>query len=156
AERSAGEQEREDSADHRHGDDRYAQEGIDQRGEIDVKQYANQQDSQGDNHPEALDGVLEVAEFADPFQGIACGQRDFLSNLALRLKHRAAQISPANAEFDGNIALLLLAVDERGAGHQVDARDLTEGYLRHLVGGWILNRDRQTTDRFYVLPIFRR
>src|SRR5262249_7427163 len=112
--------------------------------------------SQGDNHPEALDCVLKVAEFADPFQALACGPSDFLGNLALRLEHRAAQIPPANAEFDGNIALLLLAVDERGAGHQVDVRDLTEGYLRDLVGGWILNRDRQTTDRLYVLPIFGR
>src|SRR5262249_52818612 len=81
--------------------------------------------------------------------------RDFLCNLLLRLKHRAAQILPANAEFDGNIALLLFAVDERRAGHQVDARDLAEGYLRDLVSDRILNRDRQTTDRLYVLPIFR-
>src|SRR5262249_47017705 len=77
-------------------------------------------------------------------------------DLSLRLDHRAAQIAAANAEFDGNIALLLFAVDERRAGHQVDARDLTEGYLRDLVGDWILNRDRQTSDRLYVLPIFRR
>src|SRR5262249_8320963 len=152
----ASEQEREDSADHRHGDDRYAQQGIGQRGEVDVQQYANQQDRQGDNYPEALDRVLKVAGFADPFQAIACGQRDFLGDLALRLEHRAAQIPPANAEFDGNIALLLLAVDEGRAGHQVDARDLAERYLRDLVGDRILNRDRQTTDRLYVLPIFRR
>jgi hypothetical protein len=82
----------------------------------------------GDNHPEALDRVLEVAEFADPFQAIACAQRDFLCNLSLCLEYRAAQIPPANAEFD--IALLLFAVDERRAGHQVDARDLAEGYPR--------------------------
>ena len=63
----------EDAADHRHGDNRYAQEGIGQRGEVDVEQYANQQDSQGDNHLEAFDCVLKVAEFADPFQAIARG-----------------------------------------------------------------------------------
>src|SRR5262249_36030215 len=156
AERRAGEQEREDSADHRHGDNRYAQEGIGQRGEIDVQQYANEQDSQGDNHPEALDRVLEVAEFADPFQAIPRRQRHVFRNLSLRLEHRAAQIPPANAEFDGNIALLLFAVDERRATHQVDARDLAEGYLRDLVSDRILDRDRQTTDRLYVLSIFWR
>src|SRR5262249_38959167 len=156
AERGAGEHEREDAADHRHGDDRYAQEGIGQRGEVHVQQYANEQDSQGDNHPEALDRVLEVAEFADPFQAIPRRQRHFFRNLSLRLEHRAAQIPSANAEFDGNIALLLFAVDERRAGHQVDARDLAEGYLRDLVSDRILDRDRQTTDRLYVLPIFWR
>src|SRR5262249_48151567 len=40
----AGEQEREDSGDHRQGNDHYAQEGIGQRGEVDVQQYADQQD----------------------------------------------------------------------------------------------------------------
>jgi len=109
-----------------------------------------------DNHPEALDRVLEVAEFADPFQAIPRRQRDFLRNLSLRLDHRAAQVAPANAEFDGNIALLLLAIDERRPGHQIDLRDLAEGYLRDFIGNWILHRNGQTADHLDVLPIFGR
>ncbi len=51
----------------------------------------------------------------DPFQTVARGQRDFIGNPALRLEHGAAEVAPAHAEFDRNVALLLLAVDEGGA-----------------------------------------
>jgi hypothetical protein len=74
----------------------------------------------------------------------------------LRLQHRAAEVAPAHAEFDRNIALLLLAVDEGGARHQVDACHLGERYLRDLVCSGILHRDRQTADRLDGLPVFRR
>src|SRR5262249_56722675 len=83
-------------------------------------------------------------------------QRDFLGNLALCLEHRAAEVTPANAEFDGNIALLLLAIDERRAGHQIDLRDLAQRYLRDLIGNWVLHRNGQTADGLDVLPIFGR
>src|SRR5262249_1740663 len=147
---------REDAADHGHGDDRYAQQSIGQRGEVDVQQYANQQDRQRHNHPQAFDCILKIAKFADPFQAIARRQRAFLGNPALCLEHRAAEVAPANAEFDWNIALLLLAIDERRAGHQIDLRDLAQRYLRDFIGNRILHRNGQTADGLDVLPIFGR
>src|SRR5262249_7721620 len=155
AERGAGEQERENAADHRHRNDRDAEKGVGQRGEIDVQQYANEQDRQGDDHLEPRDCVLQVAKLAGPFQSVAWRQLHLLGNLALGVDHGAAKIAAANAELDRDVALLLFAIDEGRTGYQVDGRDLTQRYLRDLVRSWVLHRDGQTADRLYVLPVLR-
>ena len=67
------------------------------------------------DHFQTSDGLLQIAEFADPFQVVAAGDRHRFIDLLLRFEHRGAQIAAAHAELDRDVAFLILAVDERGA-----------------------------------------
>jgi hypothetical protein len=53
-------------------------------------------------------------------QPITPGQLHLLGHLLLRLEYDTAQIASTYAELDRNVALLVLAVDERGARDQSD------------------------------------
>ncbi len=69
----------------------------------------------------------------------------------MRLEHGAAQIAAAHAELDGHVALLLLAIDERGAGHQAHVGHILEWNLNDASGGG-LRRDRDASDGLEILP----
>src|SRR3982074_2610087 len=123
---------------------------------VDVQKHADKEDSHRHDNPQALDCILEVAKLASPLQAVACRQLDLFSDLPLRLEHGASEIPPANAKLDRDISLLLFPVNKRCTGHQVDACDLTQGNLCDFIRDWVLYRDGQIPDRFYVLAIFRR
>src|SRR5213082_1211913 len=79
---------------------------------------------------ETAERLAQVAELADPFQAVAARQWYTFAHLLLRLEHRAAQIAPAHAELDGDVAALVLAIDERGARFEVHIGELAERQLR--------------------------
>ena len=90
--------------------------------EIQVQQQHDQRDRQRHGHAQARDGLLQIAEFADPLEAVAARQLHLGFDGALRLEHGAAQVAAAHAELDRHVALLLLAIDERRAGHQIRRR----------------------------------
>src|SRR5262249_236311 len=99
--------------------------------------------------------VLQIAELADPFDARSRRQLHLRGNLVLRLPDRAAEIALAHREFDGQIALLLLAVDVGGARHQIDRGDFAGRNLpdRAALPG---HANAQILDRLRTLAIFRR
>ena len=76
------------------------------------RQISSEAERHHDRQP--LQRVLQVAEFADPFEPVAAAAACTCSaTLLLRLEHRAAEVAAAHAELDRDVALLLLAIDER-------------------------------------------
>jgi hypothetical protein len=64
----------------------------------------------------------------------------------LRIKHRAAEIAPADAELDGDIALLVLAIDEGCAGDQAHLGDVAQRNLDDAIAAGILRVDGDAAD----------
>src|SRR6266446_5234534 len=81
---------------------------------------------------------------------------DFIGDLLLRFDHRTAKVAPAHTEFDRQIALLLFAVDERGAGDDFHLGDLGERDLYDAAPAGILRPHRDVADRLEALAILRR
>src|SRR5262249_36888756 len=77
----------------RHGDTAHGQERVRQRAKIDPQQERDQGQRDGHHAPEASDRILQIAEFADPFEARARRQLHLLGDLALRLLDRAAEIA---------------------------------------------------------------
>src|SRR5262249_28944673 len=102
------------------------------------------------------DGILQIAELADPLEPVAGWQLHFLGNLLLGLEHRAAEIAAPHREFDRQIAFLLLAIDERGAGYDIDPRHLAQGNLDDAGTTGILRPDRDVANGFQALAVFGR
>src|SRR5262249_44630330 len=141
AEGRAGNEKREDAPDQRHRDNAGGQQRIGQRIEIGVEQHADQRDGQWNDEGQPLHGVLQIAEFADPFQMASGGQGDLPIDLALRFQHRPAEVAPAHAEFDGNVALLVFAVNEGRAGDQIHFGYFAQGNLHDAITAWARSAD---------------
>src|SRR5207244_8702104 len=111
---------------------------------------------QRDRHhdPQSCDRILQIAEFADPFQPRAGRQFHLPGDLALRLLDGAAEIAVAYAELDRQVALLAFAVDVGRAGDELDVGDLVEGNLCDAVRS--LSADAQILDRLRILSELRR
>src|ERR1700682_3927071 len=119
---------------------------------MEIEQYPNQENGDGHDDFQALDGILKVAKFSDPFKPITRRQLDFISNLSLCIQDGAAEVAAAYTEFDRNVALLLFPVDERGARNHVDPGDFLERDLRHGICCRILKPDRQPVDGLKISP----
>ncbi len=91
-------------------------QAVPQRVEQPVQQYDNQQDADRHNQFQPLLGLLQLFEFAGPFDVVALRQLDRFRDALLRLGHGAAQVTPAHAELDRNKALVSFVVDVGSAG----------------------------------------
>src|SRR5262249_7032857 len=121
---------------------------------VDPQQQGDETERDRHDHLQAPDRILQIAEFADPLQPRSRRQLYLLGNLLLRLLDRAAEVTVAHAELDGQVALLSFAIDVRRPGDELDVRNLAERDLREAVGP--LRNDPQILDRFDVLPELRR
>ena len=124
-ERHTGDVQTEDSND-RHRNDAHGEQRIDQGSEIDPQQQRNQPERYRNDNSEPADCLLKVAEFAHPLQMGTSRQRNLLCDFSLRLRDRAAQVPVTHAEFDGRIALLLLAIDVGRTGNDIYCRNLAQ------------------------------
>ena len=96
----------------------------DNRAEIDPEQQRDHDETERHDDLEAADGILQVAEFADPFHSQSGRQRHLGRDLCLSFLDRAAKIAVTHAEFDRQVALLLLAIDVRRPGQKIDGGHL--------------------------------
>src|SRR5262249_46151311 len=143
--------ESENPTDDRHRNHRKSKEGIDNRGKFEVEEETDQNNGDWNNDRQTLDGVLQASELACPLEPVAGRQLHLCSNPTLRLQNGTPEVPAADAELDGKVTLLSLAVDEERSRLQLDLGDLLQGDLRYAVGRGILHTDGQITDRFDVL-----
>ena len=101
-----------DTAHQGHGDHAGGEQRVGERAEIDVKQKPISRIESGTIRARRWIASCELAELAHPFQAVAGRQLHLLRDLMLRIGHRAAQVAPAHREFDGDVAFLVLAIDE--------------------------------------------
>src|SRR6202030_2606100 len=111
------------------------------------QQYADQREAERHDDRKAPDRFLQFAELADPFEAIAGRQLHLLRDLLLRFEDGAAKVAPAHAEFDRNVALLVLAIDERGAGNQFHRGDIGQRDRHHAIAARVWRADRDAADR---------
>src|SRR6202035_5319642 len=120
--------------------------------EPDQHGYQRQADRYHDRQP--LDGVLKVAELADPFEVRAGRQLHLGVDLLLRFQHRAAKVAFAHRELDREITFLLFAVDVGRTRYQLDGCDLAQRHLRDAVRTLCTNP--QILDGSRALAVLRR
>src|SRR5262249_33025350 len=136
AERDVHQEQCKNAPDDRHRDDAHGQQRVDHRAEIDPEQKGDQ--SKRDRHYdlESPDRILQIAEFAHPFDPRTRRQLHLLSDLSLRLLDGAAEIAVAYAELEGQGWLRSLAVDVGGAGDELRLGALVERNLCIAVRSW--------------------
>src|SRR5271166_5098919 len=81
---------------------------------------------------------------------------DLGGNLALRFEHCAPEIASAHAELDGDVALLVLAINEGVAWGQADLGDVTQRDRDNPVAVGIGSSNGDMTHGIQALPVFRR
>src|SRR5262249_24445627 len=133
-------------------------------------------EAQRDHDLQTRDRVLQIAKLSDPFHAETRWQRHLGRNLLLRLLDGTAEIAVANAELDRQVTLLLLAIDIRCAGQQLDRGNVAQWNLHQAVrtlrraAGGILaggvgvqsrsvrawHRDLQISNVLEALAVFRR
>ena len=114
-------QQRENAAHQRHRNHARRQQRIAQRAEIQVQQQQISSDRRAAPPRRAAPAPPADCRIRPPIRaGSRPAAATCCSTALLRLEHRAAQIAAAHAELDRHVALLLLAIDECGAGDQVD------------------------------------
>ncbi len=85
-----------------------------------IKNERHQQKRDGDDDGQAAIGALLAFVFASPIEVIAFGQLDLLPHLFDCLAHRAAQVAPANAVLDCDVAGIAFAIDRGSTIFQFD------------------------------------
>src|SRR5262249_56106542 len=125
-ERDGDEEQRKNGCGDGDGDDGHGEQRVDHRAEIDPEQERDQ--SKRDRHYdlESPDRILQIAEFAHPFDPRARWQLHLLSDLALRLLDRAAKIAVAYAELDRQVTPLAFPVGGGGARDELEGGGLAE------------------------------
>ena len=86
---------------------------------------------------------------------IAPGQQYLFGDFSLCFQDRCAQIPATHREFDWDVALLLLAVNERRAGNEMHVRHVGQRYL-HRPAVRVRRTDLDVANRLQVLAIRRR
>jgi len=76
------------------------------RTKIEPQQHRDQREADRYHDRQPLDGVLQIAELADPFEPRSRRKRDLGCDLFLGFPDRAAEITFADRELDRQIALL--------------------------------------------------
>ena len=69
---------------------------------------------------------FQAVVFAGPFVMEALGQLELMRDAVLRIFHGGGEVATADAELDGNVTAIVLAVDHEGAVVEVDICDLTK------------------------------
>ncbi len=85
-----------------------------------------------------------------PFGPKSFRQLDLLGDTLLRIRHGAFQIAAAHAEFDRNVPLVVLPVDDEGTGLFRNRRQLFDGNPRA-----VRRADQNAPDAVDVPPVFR-
>src|SRR6266403_4236274 len=155
AEWNPGYQKPEHATEDRHRDHAHGEQRVDHRTEIEPQQHRDQREADRYYDRQPLDGVLQIAELADPLESRSWRKRDLGCDLFLGFPDRAAEITFADRKLDRQIALLLLPIDVGGTGDQVDRSNFAQGYLRDRA---VRTRgaDPQVLDRLGALAIFGR
>ena len=149
AERHAEQEQREDAADQRHRDGAAGEQRVAQRAEADEQQQQDQRD--GDRHGDRQPLHARSCRLPNSpthSSAVAARHLDLLGDPLLGLQDGAAEVAAAHAELDRDVALLLLAVDVGGAGHELHVGDLGQRHLgdaaarpaRRSGCGWIASR----------------
>src|SRR5215468_1627062 len=96
------------------------------RAEGAAEQHKNQEERERHDEEEPFCSALELLELAAPFDVIPGGQFDLPEDGGLGLVDEAADVTPANIEFDGDAAARVLARDLRRAFDQRNIGELRE------------------------------
>ncbi len=147
-----GEQRDQPAADGK-GDAGERQQAVAQRVEQTVEQHENQQQRDRHHDHQARFRGLQIVEFTGPDEAIASRKLDRLFHTLLRLRDRAAEISPAHAELDRDVALAPLAIDEGCAGIERDVGKLAQGNIGVGAGGRLVGH-LDVTHRIDALAEF--
>ena len=74
AERCARHPQSKDAAQQRHGNDAGGEQRVAQAAEVQIEQEHDQRDRKRHGDAQARDGILQIAEFAHPFEAVAARQ----------------------------------------------------------------------------------
>ena len=144
----AGQDQRENPADQRKGDRREDEQGVFEGIEGHVQQEKDQHQAHRHDHRQASLLVPQLIELAGQFIPHAGRKRDFVINFGQHFADGARQIAPSHAEFNRNIALVILPIDHKRAGLIQNRRQLLERNPR-AVGC----RHLDVTNRLHVLAV---
>ena len=86
-------QQPEHAAEDRHRDHAHGEQRVDHRAEIEEQQHRDQREADRHHDRQPLDGVLQIAELADPFDPRSRRQLDLRGDLVLRFLDRAAEVA---------------------------------------------------------------
>src|SRR5262249_48210290 len=121
-----GDDQRQHAASDRKGNPRQGEENVAHRAEQAIEQDHDQAEAHGDDHLEPLLGLLQGLEFAGPLDAIPPRQLHLPRNARLRIGDGALEVAAAHAEFDGDIPLIALVINVRGARIEGNGRDLVQ------------------------------
>src|SRR5262249_24267616 len=114
------------------------------------KQEEDDQNADRHGDLQAPQRLLQFLKLAGDQVVIPMGKLYLRSDPRLDLIDRALQVSPADTEFDWDVARVVFAVNERRAGLPGDFRKLLE---RDALAVWRIDPD--VADRFKALAVLR-
>src|SRR5258705_441430 len=130
AERCVREFERDQSAD-RFGKDDAEGDG-DREFEVAVKREKNQKDQENSERPDDIElrlGVQQFAVLAAPVKAVALWKIHFACDGLLAGLDDAFEIAPLDRKLDADVARIVFAIDERGAGRFLERGEFRQGNL---------------------------
>src|SRR6266481_986150 len=156
AERGACQEQGKDAADqgHRHGAGR--QHHVAHRAEVQKQQDENQCQTEGHCNREPSDRLLQLAELADPLETVAGWQLHLPRDFLLGFEDGSAEVAFADAEFDRDIALLILPIDEGRSRDEPYGGDVGERYRHNAAAAGVWRADRDAANSVEALAIVRR
>jgi hypothetical protein len=93
---------------------------------VHVEEDQDDEQGQGDDHPEPLLGLHHVFVFAAPDEAVAFGDLERRDGL-FRFPDVAADVAPGKIDVDVGSQESLFALDRRGAPHDPDIRQFPQG-----------------------------